>query len=187
MYHLITKDLKLQHSSNNHMYCGTLHPRVTFIYLWKKVLCLFCFVLMRSTKPGCFKLCSWKAFKEEGCISLVSWCLDLQCRKHIEWFICWKFWRNWNVPLVLLERSWWKGFNGIHLVRFGFRLWEIFIFKWFLLLKIQIIYINSVSPSVCLWWGFWGVGEGEANEVAGNRCQSMTGVGPPRFSHWLGV
>ncbi len=50
----------------------------------------------------------------------------------------WKFRRNWNVPLVLLERSWWAGFNGIYLVRFGFRMWEILILKWFLLLKIQI-------------------------------------------------
>ncbi len=33
--------------------------------------------------------------------------------------------RNWNVPLVLLERSWWAEFNGIYLVRFGFRMWEI--------------------------------------------------------------
>jgi len=50
----------------------------------------------------------------------------------------WKFRRNWNVPLMSLERSWWAGFNGIYLVRFGFRMWEILIFKWFLLLKIQI-------------------------------------------------
>jgi hypothetical protein len=50
----------------------------------------------------------------------------------------WKFRRNWNVPLVLLERSWWAGFNGIYLIRFGFRTWEILILKWFLLLKIQI-------------------------------------------------
>jgi hypothetical protein len=42
------------------------------------------------------------------------------------------------VPLVLLERSWWEGFNGIYLVGFGFRMWEILIFKWFLPLKIQI-------------------------------------------------
>jgi hypothetical protein len=47
----------------------------------------------------------------------------------------WKFPRNWNVPLVLLERSWWAGVNGIYLVRFGFRMWEILICKWFLLLK----------------------------------------------------
>jgi hypothetical protein len=39
----------------------------------------------------------------------------------------WKFQRNWNVPLILLERSWWAGFNGIYLVRLGFRMWEILI------------------------------------------------------------
>jgi hypothetical protein len=55
----------------------------------------------------------------------------------------WKFQRNWNMPLVLLERSWWAGFNGIYLVRFGFRMWEILIVKWFLPLKIQI---NSKKP-----------------------------------------
>ncbi len=64
---------------------------------------------------------------------------------NIEWFFTnlkknrsWKFRRNWNVPLVLLERSWWKAFNGIYLVRFGFKMWEILILKWFLHLKIQI-------------------------------------------------
>jgi hypothetical protein len=55
----------------------------------------------------------------------------------------WKSQRNWNVPLVLLERSWWAGFNEIYLVRFGFRMCEILTFKWFLLLKIQI---NSKKP-----------------------------------------
>jgi hypothetical protein len=58
----------------------------------------------------------------------------------------WKFWRDWNVPLVLLERSWWAQFNGIYLVRFRFRMWEILILKWFLLLKVQI---NYQKP------GFW--------------------------------
>jgi len=47
----------------------------------------------------------------------------------------WKFQRYWNVPL---ERSWWSGFNGIYFVKFGFRMWEILILKWFLPLKIQI-------------------------------------------------
>jgi hypothetical protein len=28
----------------------------------------------------------------------------------------WNFWRNSNVPLVLLERSWWAGLHGISLV-----------------------------------------------------------------------
>jgi hypothetical protein len=44
----------------------------------------------------------------------------------------WKIWRNWNMPLVLLETSWWVGFNVIYLIRFGFRMWEILILKWFL-------------------------------------------------------
>ncbi len=68
------------------------------------------------------------------------------------WMICsleiklnhsWKFWKNWNLPLVLLERYWSAGFIGIYLVRFGFRMWEILILKWLLLLKIQI---NSKKP-----------------------------------------
>jgi hypothetical protein len=46
-----------------------------------------------------------------------------------------KFRRNWNVQLVFLETSWWAGFNGIYLIRFGFKMWEILILKWFLLLK----------------------------------------------------
>ncbi len=49
-----------------------------------------------------------------------------------------KIQRNWNFPLLLLERSWWAGFNGIYVVRFPFRMWEILIFKSFLPLKIQI-------------------------------------------------
>jgi len=55
----------------------------------------------------------------------------------------WKFRRKWNVPLVLLGRSWWVGFNGIYSVRFGFRMWERLIFEWFLLLKIQIIFLKT--------------------------------------------
>jgi len=55
----------------------------------------------------------------------------------------WKFQRNWNVPLMLLERSWWAGFNGIYSVIFEFRMWEILFFEWFLLLKIPI---NSKKP-----------------------------------------
>jgi hypothetical protein len=32
--------------------------------------------------------------------------------------------RNCDVPLVLLERSWRFKFNGIYVVRFGFRMWD---------------------------------------------------------------
>jgi hypothetical protein len=59
--------------------------------------------------------------------------------------------RNWNVPLMLLERSWWAGFNGIYLIRFGFKMWEILIFKWFLLLKIQINSKNPVLEGKISW------------------------------------
>jgi hypothetical protein len=40
-------------------------------------------VIMRSTQPWCFRLCSrclWKALDEEGCMGLVPWCLDLWCK-----------------------------------------------------------------------------------------------------------
>jgi hypothetical protein len=45
--------------------------------------------------------------------------LDLRCKSSwlLNDFFNWKFRRNWNVPLVLLERTWWAGFNGIYLVR----------------------------------------------------------------------
>ncbi len=129
----------------------------TLKHLSMKEGCLFvfCFVLMGSTEPGCFKSPSWslwKALKEEGCMGLVPWRLDMRWKSSRTWMISslkiksnctWNFQRNWDVPLVLLKRSWWAGFNGIYLVRFGFRLWEIVILKWFLLLKIQI---NSRNP-----------------------------------------
>jgi hypothetical protein len=110
-----------------------------------KFVCFVLFVLMRSTKPGCFRLCSWclwKALEEEGCMGWVPWRLDLQCKSSriLNWMVSslriksncnWKFWRNWNVSLVSLERSWWARFIGIYLVRVGLRMWEILILKWF--------------------------------------------------------
>jgi hypothetical protein len=36
----------------------------------------------------------------------------------------------------VVEKILMRGFNGINLVRFGFRMWQIFL-KWFLPLKIQ--------------------------------------------------
>ncbi len=122
---------------------------------WDTLLVLFCFVVMRFTKLGCFRLCPWclwKALNKEGCMGLVPWSSDLPCKSLEYWMTSslkiklnrsQKFMRNWNVPLVLLDRSWWAGFNGIYLVSFGFRMWEILIFKWFLPLKIQI---NSKKP-----------------------------------------
>jgi hypothetical protein len=149
-----------------------------YLSMKDKVVCLFyfvlfCFVLMRSTKPGCFRSCSWslwKALDDEGCMGLVPWRLDLRCKVleygmisslKINLNFSWKFRRNWNVPLVLLERSWWAEFNGIYLVRFGFRMWEIFNFKWFLLLKIQINSKNQVLEGKISW----GRGNAWANGI----------------------
>ncbi len=36
------------------------------------------------------------------------------------------------MALVLLERSWWAGFNRIYLLRLGFKMREILIFNWLL-------------------------------------------------------
>jgi hypothetical protein len=72
----------------------------------------------------------------------------------------WKSGRNWNVPLVLLERSWQAGFHRIYLLRFGFHVWEILIFKRFLPLKIQI---NSPKKSDFGRKIIWGRGNTWAN------------------------
>jgi hypothetical protein len=126
--------------------------------LWYRVACLIldCFVVMRSTELGCFRSCFWslwKALDEEECMGFWFhdvWTCDAKVLEY--WIIfslkiklnrSWKFQRSWNVPLMSLERSWWARFNGIYLVRFGFRMWEIMILKWFLPLKIQI---NSKKP-----------------------------------------
>ncbi len=103
----------------------------------------FCFVLMKSIESRCFKLsswCLWKALDKKGawawfhdvwtCGAKVLECWMIFSLK-IKLNCSWKIRRNWNVPLVFLERSWWARFNGIELVRFGFRVWEILIFKWF--------------------------------------------------------
>jgi len=34
---------------------------------------------------------------------------------------------------------------------------------------------------------FWGVGEGEVGEAAGDRCQSVTGLGKGQAGHGLGM
>ncbi len=134
-----------------------LDPRAK--YLSMKEGSLFCFVLFCSYEIHCTRmlqivlLVSLESSRWGGVHGLGSTAFGLAMQKvHEHWMISslkikWSrtrnFRRNWNVPLVLLERSCLAGFNGIYLVRFGFRMWEILIFKWFLLLKIQI---NSKKP-----------------------------------------
>jgi len=132
------------------------------VNLWRKVICLFCFVCTYEIHRTRMLQIACLVCLETSCGGGVafSWRLDLQCRS--SWILndsstenklnhSWKFRRNWNVPLVMLERSWWAGFNGIYLVRFGFRMWEILIFKWFLLLKIIINSKNQVFEGKVSW------------------------------------
>ncbi len=123
------------------------------IYLWRKVVCLFCtyeihqtrmlqiafLVFLESSRRGGVHGLGFMVYR---LVVQSSWILMIFSLKN-KLNCGWKFRRNWNVPLVLLERSWWAGFYGIYLVRFGFRMWEILISKWFLLLKIQR---NSKKP-----------------------------------------
>ncbi len=113
--------------------CVSVRVSTVHLYLWRKhSFLVFCFVVMRSIEPGCcFRLCSWCLSKAlhsttRSAWALVTWCfLDLLCKS--SWILkemissltikklnhSWNFQRNWNVPLVLLERSWWAKFNGI--------------------------------------------------------------------------
>jgi hypothetical protein len=82
------------------------------IYLWRKVVC---FVVMRSTKLGCFKLCcifgklltrrgAWAWFHDIWTCSakvLEYWNIfSLKIKLNRSW----KFWRNWNVPFGILGK-----------------------------------------------------------------------------------
>ncbi len=57
--------------------------------------------------------------------------------KVFEYWMIFSLKNKLNHSWKLVERSWWIGFNGICLVRFGFKMWEIMIFKQFMLLKIH--------------------------------------------------
>ncbi len=88
-----SKDVKLYNKMSIWVHCDKRVPHKTvgtirgniwqIIYLWMKVVCFVLFVSMRFTKLGCFRSHSWslwKALKEEGCMGLVSWRLDLLCK-----------------------------------------------------------------------------------------------------------
>jgi len=118
------------------------------IYEDGSLFVLFC--TTRSTELGCFRSHSSVSLESSWGggvhgLGFTAFGPAVQKFLNIEWFLhwkvklngSWKFQRNWNVPLVSLERYWWAGFNGIYLVRFGFGMWEILILKSFLL-KIEI-------------------------------------------------
>jgi hypothetical protein len=96
-----------------------IYFKITNIYLWRKIFCLFCFVLfalMKSTELGCFKLHSWFLLRRRDASAWFHGVWSCRVEVFEYWMISslkiklnynWKFWRNWNVPLVLLERPWW--------------------------------------------------------------------------------
>jgi hypothetical protein len=101
------------------------HPSMKEGSLFCFVLLCFCFVVTRCTELVCFRSCSWclwKALDDKGCMGLVPWRLDLQCKS------------SWVLNDFFTE--------------FGFRMWEILILKWFVLLK------NSYKfPKTRFWKG----------------------------------
>ncbi len=124
--------------------------QTTLVYLWRKVACFVLLSLWDLPNWG-ISNCILHVFGQLSTRrGALSWFHDVwTCGAEVleYWTIYslkiklihkWKFQKNWDVPLVLLERSWWAGFNGISFVRFGLRMPEILNFKWFLSLKIQI-------------------------------------------------
>jgi hypothetical protein len=105
---------------------------------------LFCFVLFCSYEVhwiGMLQIVFLVSLESSGqgwMHGLGSMTFGLEVQKFLNYWMTsslkiklncsWKFWRNWNVNLMLLESSWWAGFNGIYLVRFGFRLWWAYRF-----------------------------------------------------------
>jgi hypothetical protein len=133
------------------------------IYLWRKVVCLFCLYLWdppNQDASDCDLGFFGKLLRRRG---VWAWCHGIwTCSVEVfeYWMIfslkiklnrSWIIWRNWNVPLVLLKRYWWAGFNRIYLVRFGFRICKILILKWFLLLKFKWISKNKVLEGKISW------------------------------------
>jgi hypothetical protein len=119
--------------------CLFSHKFKRGIFLWRKAVCCFFSYEIHWTGKLLTRRCAWAWFHDIWTCSaevLEYWMIySLKIKLNHNW----KFWRNWSVPLVLLERSWWAGFIGIYLVRFQFKMWENLISKWFLpLKKIQI-------------------------------------------------
>ncbi len=90
------------------------------VYLWKKVVCfiLFCRYEIHQTRMlqimFLMSLESSQRVEVHGLWFHDVWTSNAKVFEY--WMIfsikiklncSWKFWKNWNVPLVLLERSWW--------------------------------------------------------------------------------
>jgi hypothetical protein len=104
----------------------------------KKFLKLVTHLSMKEGSLLCFVLWLWDPPNWETSDRVLEYWMISSLK--IKLNRSWKFQGNWNVPLVLLERSWWAGFNGIYL---DSECGRYLIFMRFLPLK---IHINSKKP-----------------------------------------
>ncbi len=112
------------------------------IYLWRKVVCLFCSACTYEIHQTrmleiTFLVSSLESSRGGGVhqVGFMTFGLDLQKFLKIEWNLHWKL--NWIIAenfkgIGMCLWCCWKDldeqeFNGIYVVRFGFRMWEILI------------------------------------------------------------
>ncbi len=114
--------------SNSFNFCFEVNKYSGFIHdLSMKEGSLFCsWDPLKGDASDHMLQCLWKALwtRRNAWAWFSIWRLNLLCKSYwtisslkIESNCSWKFQRNWNVPLVSLERSWCPGFNGIYLVK----------------------------------------------------------------------
>jgi len=124
------------------------------VYLWRKVVCLFCSYEIHQTRMlQIVFLVSLESSWRVGLQRLGSMTFGLSSAKVLEYWMIfslkiklnrsWNFKRNWKVPLVFdgkisMSRILWNLFGKIWIQNVGDT-----DFKWFLPLKIQI---NSKKP-----------------------------------------
>ncbi len=87
----------------NPCYFKNLKKNLQFIIYEGREFSLFCFVVMRSTELGCFRLCSWCLWKallldEEGSMGLVPWWLGVfwTCSAKVL-----EYWKNSSLKIKL--------------------------------------------------------------------------------------
>jgi hypothetical protein len=132
---------------------GCVTPRPCHLSMKEGSLFCFVFVGMRSTKLGSsdhllgifgklsMRRGAWAWFHDGrtcGSKVLEYWMIfSLKIKLNCSW----KF-EELECAFGVVGKILMRGFNGVYLLRSGFRMWEILIFKWFLLL----IQINSKKP-----------------------------------------
>ncbi len=145
------------------------------IYLWSKVVCFVLYLRDPANQDASARVFGLfgKFSTRRGASAWVHnvWTCGAKKFLNIEWFLHWKL--NWIIAAnfggigmclrCCLERSGWARFNRTYLVRFGFRMWQILIFNWFLPLKIQL---NSKKP---------GFGREKISQGRGNTWANGTG------------